>query len=67
LQLDLLMVFVGAWDIWEIPYILESNGYIEELETEELYSALSEHVDLEVRRCVRRAYFKFCNRSELLN
>jgi hypothetical protein len=26
------MAFVGAWDIWEIPYILEENGYLEESE-----------------------------------
>jgi hypothetical protein len=34
LNLDLLMAFVGAWDIWEIPYILEENGYLEESEAE---------------------------------
>jgi hypothetical protein len=27
LNLDLLMVFVGAWDFWDIPHILEENGY----------------------------------------
>src|SRR5277367_3537610 len=36
LNVFLLMAFAGAWDIWEIPYILEGHGYIEEIEAEEL-------------------------------
>jgi hypothetical protein len=36
LQLDLMMAFVGAWDIWEIPQILESKGYLDESEADEL-------------------------------
>jgi hypothetical protein len=26
LKLDLFMAFVGAWDMWEIPNILEDHG-----------------------------------------
>ena len=67
LNVELMMAFIGAYDLWEIPRILESNGYLEELEADELYSALPEHADLELRRYVRRAYFRFCNRSTGLN
>jgi hypothetical protein len=67
LKLDLVMAFVGAFDLWEIPYVLESNGYLEESEAEKLYSIPPEDAELEIRRYVRRAYFKFCNRSKFLN
>jgi hypothetical protein len=30
LKLDLVMAFVGAWDMWEIPYVLHEYGYIDE-------------------------------------
>ena len=30
LSVDLMIAFVGAHELWEIPFILESNGYIEE-------------------------------------
>jgi hypothetical protein len=66
LKIDLLMAFVGAWDIWEIPYILEKNGYLEESEAEELYAGpLMDEPKL--RWYVLRAYLNFCNRSHLLN
>lgn len=67
LNLDLVMAFVGAFDLWEIPYVLESSGYLEESEADELYSAAPGDAQLEIRRYVLRAYFNFCNRSKLLN
>jgi hypothetical protein len=38
LNLDMVMAFVGAWDLWEIPFILKENGYLEESEPDELYN-----------------------------
>jgi hypothetical protein len=32
LHLDLLMVFMGLWDQWEIPMILEDHGLIDDLD-----------------------------------
>jgi hypothetical protein len=55
------MAFVGAWDIWEIPYILEANGFLEEREAEEL------EAERKLRWYVLRAYLNFCNRSQFLN
>ena len=67
LQLDMLMAFVGAWDMWEIPHILESNGYIEESEADEIWFGPLIQAERKLYQYVLRAYFKFCNRSRLLN
>jgi hypothetical protein len=67
LKIDLLMAFVGAWDIWEIPYILEKNGYLEESEAEELCAGPLMEAEQKLRWYVLRAYLNFCNRSHLSN
>ena len=67
LKLDLLMAFVGAWDIWEVPYILEENGYLEESEAEELCTGPLMEAERKLRWYVLRAYLNFCNRSHLSN
>ena len=67
LKLDLMMAFVGAWDMWEIPNILEEHGYIEATEAEELYSSPSAEAERRLRWLVLRAYFEFCNRSKGAN
>jgi hypothetical protein len=59
LKLDLLMAFVGAWDIWEIPYILEANGFLEVPEAEELYNGPPLEAERKIRWYVLRAYLKF--------
>ena len=64
LQFELLLAFVGVYELWEIPGILEENGYLEESEGEEIYFHLpplqAEH---KLLRCVVRAYLEYCNRS----
>ena len=67
LHLDMLMAFVGAWDMWEIPHVLESNGYLEESEADELWFGPLIQAERKLYQYVLRAYFKFCNRSRLLN
>jgi hypothetical protein len=67
LKLDLVMAFVGARDIWEIPYILEENGYLEESEAEELCTGPLMEAERKLRWYVLRAYLNFCNRSHLSN
>ncbi|MGZ3327781.1 MAG: hypothetical protein ACXU85_11535, partial [Xanthobacteraceae bacterium] len=66
-KLDLLMAFVGAWDPWEIPYILEKYGFIDEPEAEEVLIGSPSEVERNLRRHVVRAYLKFCNRFSPLN
>jgi hypothetical protein len=67
LKLDLVMAFVGAWDLWEIPYVLEEHGYIEETEAEELCLGPLVKAERRLRWLVLRAYFEFCNRSQRAN
>jgi hypothetical protein len=67
LKLDLVMAFVGAWDMWEIPYVLEEHGYIEATEAEDLYASPSAEAERRLRWLVLRAYFEFCNRSKRAN
>jgi hypothetical protein len=67
LKLDLVMAFVGAWDLWEIPYVLEEHGYIDETEAEELCSGPLVEAERRLRWLVLRAYFEFCNRSQRVN
>jgi hypothetical protein len=67
LNLDLLMVFVGAWHMWEIPYILEDYGYLEETEAEELCTGPIMETERKLRWYVLRAYLEFCNRSYFVN
>src|SRR6476620_5250396 len=40
LHSDLLMVFLGLWDEWEIPMILEEHGIVDDLECEAIWRAL---------------------------
>jgi hypothetical protein len=67
LKLDLVMAFVGAWDMWEIPYVLEEHGHIEETEAEELCTGPLVEAERRLRWLVLRAYFDFCNRSKRAN
>jgi len=36
LHSDLVMVFLGLWDEYEIPMILEDHGFIDDLEAEHI-------------------------------
>jgi hypothetical protein len=67
LKLDLVMAFVGAWDMWEIPDVLEEHGYIEETEAEEFWTRPLAEAERRLRGLVLQAYFDFCNRSKRLN
>ena len=69
LELDLVMVFTGLWCEWEIPWILEDHGLIDETEYELISGRLEAGHDPErvMLPFVRRAYFEFFNSSRLLN
>jgi hypothetical protein len=65
LKLDLFLAFVGAVDLWDIPYTLETHGYIDEPQTEELYFGPPVEMERKLRCYVFQAYLQFCNHSQL--
>ena len=65
LKLDLLMAFVGAWEIYEIPYILEEYGYIDESQAGELCIGPLVEMERKLRCYVFQAYLQYLNHSEL--
>src|ERR1700687_4019428 len=67
LKLDLMMAFVGSWDMYEIPGVLEQHGYIDETDTGDLCSASSVEIERRLRWLVRRSYNEFCNRTKRAN
>jgi hypothetical protein len=65
LKLDLLMAFVGALALWEIPSILEGYGYIDESQADELYTGPLVELERKLRCYIFQAYLQFLNHSEL--
>ncbi len=57
MNLDLLMVFLGVWDKWDVPLLLKDNGLIDAAESEWLGNLLGTGADYTaLRPAVRRAY-----------
>ena len=69
LHSHLLMVFLGLWDEWEVPVILQDYGVIDDLECETIWGFLGAGRDAEavLKKYVREAYFAHYKRTELLN
>ncbi|NNE85807.1 MAG: hypothetical protein HKN28_17730 [Alphaproteobacteria bacterium] len=69
LLLELVMVFIGLWDEWEIPWILEDHGLIDEIDADRIVALLETSNDPErlLRPIVLKAYRKYYNPSGLLN
>jgi hypothetical protein len=66
LKLYLMMAFAGAWHLWDIPYLLEEHGYLDEGNADELCMLQPiEAAERKLRQCVFRAYFEFCHRSSV--
>jgi hypothetical protein len=64
LNVDLMTVFAGAWDLYDLPHVLFNQGCIDWSETDELWEQLSEPVfERMVYYMVCRAYRNFCRRS----
>ncbi len=68
LQLDLVMVFIGLWDVWEIPTILEQHSLIDAFEVSRIHDLLETCSDPEhlLRPIVRKAFRDHYNPSGLL-
>jgi len=68
LPLDLIMVFLGLWDEWEMPNILERHGLIDEIDESRIYDLLASSRDPErvLRPIVRKAFRDHFHPSALL-
>jgi len=69
LHIDLLEVFMGLWDEWDIPEILQAYGLIDEWEAHRLWRALTVGAGWErtFKNYVCRAYFAFYNPTHALS
>lgn len=67
LKLHLFMAIVGAWDIWDIPSILERYGCINEFDSEELYTVPLVEAERKLRSHVFQAYLQYCNHKHPLH
>ena len=67
LRVDLVMVFIGLWDTWEVPRILKQYALIDEIDELRLYDLLEESDDPEklLGPIVRRAYLDHYQQSVL--
>jgi len=66
-RLNLMMVFLGFFDEWDMLIILENYGLIDELESDQLFDRMVDGVDPErvLLHIVRRAYLDFYNPTRL--
>jgi len=67
LNAELMMIFAGAANLWDIPLLLDLMGHLDDEEADAIYTTTSQHPEHVIRRHVLRVYFKFFNRSNILN
>ena len=67
LNAELMMIFAGATNLWDIPLLLDLMGYLDDEEADAIYNTTSQHPEHVIRRHVLRVYFKVFNRSNILN
>jgi hypothetical protein len=69
LDVDLFEVFMGLFDEWEVPYILEDHRLIDEWESDSICARMSRKANPEfvLLECVRRAYLNYGKVSKLLH
>lgn len=60
---DLLSVFMGTYETWEMPLILIEHGLMDDEEAASLWEPPMNDVEFErvLKAKVREAHFKFCN------
>jgi hypothetical protein len=65
LRLDLHMVFMGLWDEWEMPLVLEQFSLIDKSQSEDIYDSLGQGIDAEsvLRGQVQRVYLEYYKSS----
>jgi hypothetical protein len=69
LQVNLLEAFMGLWDEFELPEVLEMRGLLKKQEVEYLQKVLSKGAGWEqtFKDYVRRAYSAYYNPTQSLN
>ncbi len=69
LDIDLFGVFMGFYDVWEMPDILEQFRLIDESEIDGIYERMSTKTDPEsvLVGYVRRAYFDYRKATKFLH
>ena len=69
LNVDLFEVFMGLFDEWEVPYILEDHGLVDEWESDSICARMARKADPEVVLVgvVRRAYLDYGKASRFLH
>jgi hypothetical protein len=67
LNVELMSIFAGAVELWDIPLVLDQLGYLEDDEADAIYAVKSKCPERVIRQHVRQVYFKFCNRPRYLN
>jgi hypothetical protein len=69
LNVDLFEAFMRLFDEWEVPYILEDHGLIDEWESDSISARMVRKADPEVVLVgvVRRAYLDYGKASKFLH
>jgi hypothetical protein len=69
LNLDLFEVFIGLWDAWEVPWILQDHRFIDEIEVDSLYAQMHRRANPEtvLLRYVRQAYLDYGKANKFLH
>jgi len=67
LNVELMSIFAGAVNLWDIPTLLDLMGYLDDEEADTIYASEFRNPEYVIRQHVVRAYFKFCNRPKRLN
>jgi hypothetical protein len=68
-DVTLFEVFIGLFDLWDVPIILENRCLIEEEEVDDVYERMSRKTNPEsvLMGYVRRAYFDYRKASKFLH
>ena len=68
LDLELFEVFMGLWDEWEVPFILEQYSLIDGSEFEEICARMSKgNPESVLSGYVKRAYFDYRKAAKFLH
>jgi hypothetical protein len=69
LNIDLFQVFMGLFDVWEVPFILEDHRLIDEWESDGIYARMARKAnpELVLAGVVRRAYLDYGKATRFLH
>ena len=69
LNVDLFEAFMGLWDTWEVPWILEDYRFIDEIEVDRLHARIYRSANPEpiLLGHVRRAYLDYGKGNKFLH